>query len=418
MIEIRLAEYESVSVRTDQITDSDLGRLHALQASKRFTVAPDRTGWRLTASATVGVLGLDRLRLIITPKIAFDEASLLRWLCYATYTPIPADAIHRWTSGRHGLTDVIAAALLAECRNLLRDGLRRDYLRRAAVDAVLRGRLDVAAQVTRRYGMVDKLHMRTFDRDIDIWENRVCGAALRAARALATDDHLAHQLGTTATEFPTTALPGEAVRLLDRATYSRVNHRYCTAHQWAGLILHAGGVTNLLTEQGHSASSLLLDMPRLWEAVVHRLLSDAAAPLGGTAISSSGPLGLATRGDLSSRPPFRPDVLLRLHTGTPNEALFPADAKYKHYATRTVSAADVHQLLTYIAGYCPEHTPIAAIVHPQPGGSSRRMLRVNGNDRQLGTIQVLGIDTRAEPVQAVDWIRAALWGNDITIHPS
>ncbi|MFB7724690.1 McrC family protein [Nocardia sp. NPDC056100] len=415
MTDICLAEYESVVVRTDQVTDSDLERLRALQASKRFTVTPERTGWRLTASATVGVLGLDRLRLIITPKIAFDEASLLRWLCYAAHTPVPTDATHRWISGRHGLTDVIAAALLDECRNLLRDGLRRDYIRRAAVDSVLRGRLDVAAQVSRRYGMVDKLHMQTFDRDIDTWENRVCGTALRTARTLAIDDHLAHQLGTIATEFPTEIIPGEAVRLLDRASYTRVNHRYRNAHQWAGLILRAGGVTNLLTDQGHSAGSLLLDMPRLWEAIVHRLLSDAAAPLGGTAVSSTGPLGLIIRGDLSARPPFRPDVLLRLHTGTPNEALFPADAKYKHYATRTVSAADVHQLLTYIVGYSPEHTPVAAIVHPQPGGSTRRTLRVNGNDRRLGNVHVLGIDTRTEPTRAAEWVRATLWGDGTTV---
>ncbi|MGH3990009.1 MAG: 5-methylcytosine restriction system specificity protein McrC, partial [Pseudonocardiaceae bacterium] len=71
-----------------------------------------------------------------------------------------------------GRTDVIAA-LLGECKQLLRDGLRRDYLRREAVDTVLRGRLDISRQISRRYGQVDRLHLHRFDRDTAVWPNLV-----------------------------------------------------------------------------------------------------------------------------------------------------------------------------------------------------------------------------------------------------
>jgi hypothetical protein len=76
---------------------------------------------------------------------------------------------------RKQVLDLVAAALLEQCVKLVRDGLRRDYVRRQSLEPVLRGHLDFAAQVTRRYGQLDQLHIRTFDRETDIWDNRVLG---------------------------------------------------------------------------------------------------------------------------------------------------------------------------------------------------------------------------------------------------
>ncbi|MGW5440227.1 McrC family protein [Nocardia asteroides] len=403
--EIRLAEYESVSLSIDQLSDTDLARLRALHAHRKCTVSPDRTGWTFTAGATVGVLALDRIRLIIAPKVAFSGNSLLRWFCYATATPVPHDAtLRHWQTHRHGLPDLVAAALLNECRTLLRDGLRRDYVSHDVLEPVLRGRLDIVAQATKRYGRLDQLHSRTFDRAIEIWENLLCGRALRTASAMVTDPELARQLSLTAIEFPTTATAGTVLRHLDRATYTRLNQRYRTAHLWSGIILRGGGVTDLLVDIGSNAESLLLDMPALWEAAVRRLVQDAA-PAGTEIIPSTGTVAITVRGDLSPRPPFRPDILVERSDST----RYPIDAKYKTYADRPVSAADIHQLLTYTASYAPTSTPSAAIVHPRPTASSHRTVQIDGNGRHLGKIHVHGVDTEATPEQAATTMRAALF---------
>lgn len=409
---LRLSEYQTVSVPFGDLTDNDLTRLRALEAQRRFTVSADRGGWRLTAGATVGILALDRRRLIISPKIAFPGNALLTWLCYAQGTPVPHEStIRRWAVDEHGLPDLVAAALAAECRNLLRDGLRRDYLPRDVVEPVLRGRVDLLAQATKRFGMVDRIYARTYERDVQVWENQVCGLALRIAQSRVRNPHLARELASLANEFPSARGPGEVLRDLDRARYNRLNSRYRSAHVWAALLLRSGGVTDLLIDEGANAESLLLDMPMLWESVVRRMLG-AAAPPGAVTVSSAGGTGITAHGDISGRPPFRPDVLLRLRTKTAEPVYFPADAKYKRYDVKTVSAADVHQLLTYVSGYSPEISPVAAIVHPSPGFHSHRTLRVAGNGRRLGSIHVVGIDTGCTPVQAEHRIHEAIWVGD------
>lgn len=103
---------------------------------------------------------------------------------------------------RKQVLDLVAAALLEQCVKLVRDGLRRDYVRRQSLEPVLRGRLDFAAQTTHRYGQLDQLHIRTFDRETDIWDNRVldmvsCGRLQRLPLPLAHADRARRELSAS-----------------------------------------------------------------------------------------------------------------------------------------------------------------------------------------------------------------------------
>ncbi|MET8163748.1 PE-PGRS family protein [Streptomyces sp. NPDC005329] len=405
---VRLGEYESTLLETGQLTSRDVDRLHALQTRGCLTLTRERTGWRLKADATVGVLVLDRVRVVITPKFAIPGEQLMCWLAYALGTPVPATA-RRWASGPDGYADLVAAALVEECERLLRQGLRRDYVRHRSIEPVLRGRLDVAAQATRRYGQLDQLHVRTFDREANIWDNRVLGSALKAALGLTSSPDLARALHGVAGAFPQAPTPAAALRALDHTTYTRLNARYRPTHTWARLVLRGGGVTDLLTNQGTTADGLLLAMPALWEAVVRRLGTEAAGPRGGHAVPGGSGVGITVRGDLGNASTFRPDLLLSLPgPDTAHRKLLPVDAKYKRYDRHGVSAADVHQLLTYSSGYASADAPTAVLVHPQPGGYAQRTLQVRGPKGLLGTLHVLGIDTRTPPEQAAVWIGSVL----------
>jgi 5-methylcytosine-specific restriction enzyme subunit McrC len=408
--DIRLGEYRSATLDSDRLTPRDVERLRALEAGRHLTLTPERSGWRLKAGATVGVLVLDRVRLVIEPKFAIPGERLMDWLAYALDAPAPVPATaRRWATGPDGYADLVAAALLEQCEQLVREGLRRDYVRHDDVEPVLRGRLDVAAQATRRYGQLDRLHIRTFDRETDIWDNRVLATALRAALVLTTTPGLARDLHGIAGAFPRPATPAAALRALHRMPYTRLNARYRAAHTWARLLLNGGGVTDLLTDRGDTADGLLLAMPALWEAVVRRLGTEAGTRLGGRAVPSGGDTAITVRGDLGNGSTFRPDLLLSLPLpGTPRHALLPVDAKYKRYDRHGVSADDVHQLLTYGAGYAPGGDPSGVIIHPGTDGHTDRTLRVTGPRGRLGTIRVLGIDTQAEPRQASAWVRSAL----------
>ncbi|WP_336086136.1 McrC family protein [Nocardia sp. SSK8] len=407
--EVRLREYGSAQVPESLLTPSDLLRLRALQAQGRMTVDESRAGWRLKADATVGILNLDRVRLVIEPKLAFTGESLIRWLCYALAVPVPHDATARdWTVSPTGFADIVATALAHECQILLRDGLRRDYVRNHQLAPVLRGRFDAVTQATRRYGLLDQLHHDTFDRSPSIWENEICGHALDVARVTVADPALAQRLSTLATGFPATGRVSGAIDALSRATYNRLNLRYRPAHTWAGLILRAGGVADLLTDIGSGAESLLLHLPSVWEMAVARLIADSAPPGSRTATATTA-AKITVSGDLSPRT-FRPDIVVTFASpSTPRR--FPVDAKYKRYEDKSISAADTHQLLTYISGYSPDESRAAAIVHPRTHGHARRLLRVRGGDRQLGTIHVLGIDVDQDPTESAAWLATELWAN-------
>ncbi|MFE0672577.1 McrC family protein [Streptomyces sp. NPDC058867] len=399
---IRLAEYGTVRLGAEQLTARDVERLRSLQASGRLNLDEAPSGWRLKADATVGVLVLDRVRLVIVPKFAVRGDRLMSWLSYALGAPAPLPATaRRWATGPEGYADLVAAALLERCEQLVREGLRRDYVRRDSVEPVLRGRLDFNAQVSRRYGQLDQLYVRTFDRETDVWDNRVLGTALRAAQRLATQPDLVRDLASVAGAFPRAATSEAALRALDRTRYTPLNTRYRAAHTWARLVLRGGGVTDLLADRGTTADGLLLPMPALWEAVVRRLAVDATAPLGGHAVSGGGATGITVRGDLGNASAFRPDVLLGLpgRESAPR-ALLPIDAKYKRYDRHGVGAADVHQLLTYGAGYASGADPRAVIVHPSPGGMAHRVLRIDGPRGTLGSVHVIGVDTEVTPQEA------------------
>jgi 5-methylcytosine-specific restriction enzyme subunit McrC len=408
--EVRIGEYGAVMLAGSQLTARDIERLRALQAHDRLSLEQTSAGWRLKAGATVGVLVLDRIRVVMEPKFAIPGDRLMDWLSYALNAPAPLPvASRRWATCPEGYANLVAAALLEQCERLLREGLRRDYVRRQSLEPVLRGRLDVVAQTTLRYGQLDKLHLRTFERETDIWDNRVLGTALQVARSLTTHPDLARDLHTVADAFPKARPPDAALRALDRIRYTRLNARYRSAHLWARLVLRGGGVTDVLLDHGTTADGLLLAMPRLWEAVVRRLVADAVLSRGGRAVPSSGAAGITVKGDLGITSAFRPDVLLRLPDRDPSVyRLLPVDAKYKRYDRHGVSAADVHQLLTYSAGYSSRGKRCAVIVHPRAGAHAHRVLQVDGPYGCLGSIHVLGIDTHALPQTAPTWVGSVL----------
>lgn len=153
------------------------------------------TGWRLRADATIGIVVLNRVRLVIAPKFAVSGEHIMTWLAYALDAPTPLrTAARRWSTAPDGYADLVPSALLEQCERLLREGLRRDYVGRQGLEPVLSGRLDIAAQVSYRYGQLDRPHVHTLDRETNVWDNRALGTALRAALPLVTGPHLARQL--------------------------------------------------------------------------------------------------------------------------------------------------------------------------------------------------------------------------------
>ena len=410
---VKVSEYGCVQLSAAQLSDPDRVRLVKLREKGVFSsVIETRTGWRLAAQDFIGVINLDRVRLVIEPKFVFDGKTLMEWLSFARSVPLPAaDLAKEWEAGSEAhFGDLIVHALLAECRKLLRSGLRREYVRRDLVGTTLRGRINPVAQATRGYGQLDRLHMRTFRRELETWENQACSAALAAATTITRRPELAHAAAETAGLFPAPDNRAALLTALERGAYHRLNQHYRPAHAWARIILRGDGVSDVLLDAGHRSHTVLLRMNGLWEQVVRLAAAQAAAPLGGTLVqkgsSAASASAIRSTGDLGQDSTYPPDCLLSF--GASTVGYLPVDAKYKRYEHDRVEASDIHQLLTYAAGYAGDHTAVSVIVHPRNNGTGVRVVRVNGPHGRLGVTHVLGLDVTKSPEVAVSEIRALL----------
>jgi 5-methylcytosine-specific restriction enzyme subunit McrC len=404
---VTLNEYASDRVPKSDLSSADLHRLRSL---KSVGVVEKQDHYVLTARTVTGVLELSRIRLVLRPKFPIAGNRLIDWLSYASGQNSTTDeGLRNWPLGKDGYAGLVPAALLYECRLLLRRGLRRNYVRRQRVDTTLRGRLNVEAQATRCFGAVDQLHVRTFEYEDGGWENLVCGAALAVAAGQVTSPLLKHQLASTAIDFPNSLRLPDVLPLLARARYSALNAHYRPAHAWARMVLGGGGPNDLLDPYGFGAQGLLLKLDGLWESVVQRMAAEAAAAVGGRWAQGAGDR-IRTHGRHgSSTPPFWPDVLLSFAPPGASSATYLAvDAKYKNYAKRDVSREDRHQLLTYIAGYTDPTNPLALVVHPDPQGPSSHQLEFRGPRGLVGRVLVLGLDTRSDPMTAAEPLRKAI----------
>ncbi|MFE0875407.1 PE-PGRS family protein [Streptomyces smyrnaeus] len=406
--EVVLTGFTSKTVPHSRLSEEDLKKLRELKA---VSISGNRHGYALKAGDTSGVIQLSRVRLVLQPKLPVEGRRLIHWLCYANRQPEPNETLRNWPIGRDGYAGLVPAALLNECRQLLEQGLRRDYVLRRSVDTTLRGRLDVEAQATRCYGAVNRLHLQTFEYEDGSWENLVCGAALTVASQRSTDPRQTQMLLEAAARFPTLRQPMEALSLLARAQYTQLNLHYRPAHAWARMVLGGGGVTDLLNPYGNGAKSLLLRLDRLWENVVQRMAVDAATELGGRAARMEEGKIVTSGGIGDRKPPFRPDVLMAfppLAEGTGQSRFLAVDAKYKGYAEKNVDSTDRHQLLTYIVGYTDPDHPVALVVYPSPQGAVHRNLRIEGPRGLMGIIKVLGLDTRLAPKDAAEPLRRSM----------
>ncbi|MCZ0981481.1 hypothetical protein O1L60_27970 [Streptomyces diastatochromogenes] len=130
-------------------------------------------------------------------------------------------------------------------------------------------------------------------------------------------------------------------------TYHRHNEHYRPAHRWAALLLTGGGLEGLFTPGPLASHAFLIDMNRLFEAFVTRLLEDGARGSGLRAegqTSRSGVLFDERAG--KSYGTVRPDVLVSgVRSGRPYR--LPVDVKYKLYGEKKLSPEDLYQASLY-----------------------------------------------------------------------
>ncbi|MEV0660769.1 McrC family protein [Actinomadura luteofluorescens] len=378
-----VSEYGKCRVKDLDPSPVDLAVVESGELAKRIRLRWLRDGTlEIEAGSHVGVVNLDCVSVRVQPKLAGSELGVLEMLDYAaglrSLRELPL--LRRLGAGL-SLRDLVCLLLTRECDRLLRHGLRRDYLRREEALPALRGRLLVERQVTRRFGMLDRLECRYDERSGDILDNRLCAAALHVAARTAQDADVRAAARRLAADFSGVCTAGgfDARSAVERLTYHRANEHYRNAHRWARMLLDGAAFTDRHTKSGRTTHAFMVDMNTLFEDFVTRLLRDAFS---GTSVvvRAQETLPGAIRGESGhSYTEIRPDVQL-----VRGRRLCPVDAKYKLYADKQVSTSDLFQSFAYAqAGSSSGEPPHAFIVYASEGGMPPKTV---GLHRADGTV--------------------------------
>lgn len=313
------------------LTTAEAEVLAALELAE---VTRDVSGtWLVAAGSKVGAVRLGCLQVTIKPKITIDR--LLFLMGYAIKPTYWRDA-NVWLDVESNLPEALAHSFRRLAAGALEQGLLQGYRTVDESLPVLRGRIRVADQVSRRFGVGLPLEVTYDDFTVDIAENQILLAAcVRLLRIPGIPPFVRHGLQRLRLQLADVSLLPNRTPL-PAWTPSRLNARYHAALRLAELVLDRHSFEQRVGDI--EVSGFVIDMWRVFEDFVSVALREALAPYGGSAsLQHRMYLDQAQRVDL------RPDFVWTGHDGRK----IVVDAKYKAEKPAGFPQADLYQLLAY-----------------------------------------------------------------------
>ena len=306
--------------------------------------APGRTGaYRLTPGSTIGAVEIGDLSVAIRPKL-----DISRVLFLASYAP---GAFKRQEkrfefAEEHTLVEALALALEAAARRAFARGLLHGYRTEEEALHTVRGRILVAEQIRRRFGVPVPIEVRYDEFTEDILANRLVKAAagllgrmrIRLPRARNGLRWIGAMLGNVA---PVRYAPSE----VPEVTFDRLNEHYREVVGLARLILRHRAFE--ADRGGVRAAGFLMDMNTVFQEFITEALREELRVAAHTLCSDRELTGrrriYLDDSDDGGAIRLKPD--LTWWDGP--TCTFVGDAKYKNADGGRVPNADLYQLLAY-----------------------------------------------------------------------
>lgn len=301
------------------------------------TVTPAGGGdWTIANIRKVGVVQVADFQIAIHPKVPVTRLffmmsySLDREFWHDEDITISSDA-------DSDLVSTIAAMFLRHTAQATRQGLLQGYESFEESLPIVRGRINIPNQITRRAGLAFPAQVVFDEFTVDVAENQLL---LTAARRLLNLTTLPHQIRTDLRKMTqsldgVTTLPSGHER--PRIQFTRINSRYRAALVLAEIILKNSSLEQVTGEI--TTTAFLFDMWRIFEDFVTTTLAQGLQRCGGTTQSQA----TGTYLDVGSTVALRPDLLW--HAGDRPRAVI--DAKYKATKFANYPNADFYQMLAY-----------------------------------------------------------------------
>lgn len=324
------------------LTAGEVRALRGAGAGLKILATGQTSHYDIEASSTVGTVVGPNMRAIIHPKLSIRRVLYL--LTYLRDLPSFSESI-ALDEEDDDLLEIMLELFTKALDRALTRGLVREYREREEPQVALRGRLDLVALSTRRFGIFPPVDCRFSEFTADTEANRrllaaaslltragVCGRGMRrrrSRRSLARLHSLIGRFGeVTRVHYPANRLaPLKGERRLEP---------FGTALALAETVLRHGSVE--LRQGDVAALGFLVDMNQVYEHfVVSALRGELGLSLGhwvhhprGLLLDDQGAFGLS------------PDALWRWPDKSPRLVV---DVKYKQ--TTAGESADIYQMLAY-----------------------------------------------------------------------
>lgn len=298
-------------------------------------VAPtDNEGvWRVSGVQKVGSLRVADNEVQIVPKLPIERLFFL--LGFARDESFWRDEIVELGSDR-GLLPAIAHAFIWHMRNATSGGVLQGYRTVQSAEPAVRGRVDFAAQLKRRYGMPVPVEVVFDDFTINIDENRMLLSAIDRLLRLpqlgkGSRRSLRHHLGLF---IGVSVIPRGAQ--VPTVRFDRRNAHYRSALKLADLILSSASLEQQRGEV--TGTGFLLNLSTVFEQFVSKTLGDSLGSVGGQLVTHR-----TMNLDVNHRLKVAPDMTW---VGG-GRVLAVADAKYKVEKPSGYPVPDIYQMLAY-----------------------------------------------------------------------
>ncbi|MDE2992516.1 MAG: restriction endonuclease [Chloroflexota bacterium] len=379
MRQIDLQEY--VTSAPLRLSADELDVLGERSLSLTITPARGKAGaYCLTPGATIGALEIGDLSVVIRPKL-----DISRVLFLASYAPGAFDLREERFDFKeeHTLVEALALALEAAARRAFARGLLHGYRTEEAALHTVRGRILVAEQIRRRFGVPVPIEVRYDEFTEDILANRLVKAAagllgrmhIRSARARNGLRWISAMLGNvTPVQFAPSDVP--------LVTFDRLNAHYREVVLMARLILRHWAFE--ADRGGTRAAGFLMNMNTVFQEFVTEALREELR-VGEHTLCSDKELSGQRRiylddGDDGGQIRLKPD--LTWWDGA--TCTFVGDAKYKNVTGERVPNADLYQLLAYTTAL---DVPGGLLVYAR-GEAAERAYRVRNAGKLLEVVAV------------------------------
>jgi 5-methylcytosine-specific restriction enzyme subunit McrC len=357
---------------------------------------------RISSKAWVGVVRLTNLEIRVVPKLVGEELGVLAMIEYCSGLSAlrRVESVRSLQAGGANLIDLVCEMLNLEADGIVRQGLLQDYVAREDDLTMLRGRLRLREQATRRFGQVIPVDCAYDEYEGDIVENRILGAGLLAARRIATNREVRQRSARLEAVFAEVCEFSDLDPAAAQAEfeYYRRNENYRSGHAWAFMLLEQANIRELFDNGDRRVSAFFINMNRLFERFVTRVLSDAFA---GTSVRVASqqrtPSIIVNEGSGRTYARIIPDIMLR-STGEGIRQALPVDAKYKLYDDKGIAQSDIYQTFMYAIAFADPGGPLPATVIVYPGritGRATELAILREAKERTARIHCLSLDVKS-----------------------